>query len=164
MKNARIINVSYYLESIELPLKGNYNPDNFRLCFGDIGLFIGALDEEVGDDLRINKNFNTYKGALYESIIGDMLVKQGYNLYFYKNEKGTIEMDYFVMDKDLLIPVEVKAGDGATVSLNKLIDSESYNDIKYGIKLGYKNIVFNGKFYTFPYFLYFLLKRYLKEK
>ena len=33
-----------------------------------------------------------------------------------------------------------------------------------GIKLGYKNIGFNGKFYTFPYFLTFLLKRYLKEK
>lgn len=164
LKNAGIINVSYCLESLELPLKGNYNPDNFRLYFGDIGLLIGALDEEVGEDLRINKNFNTYKGALYESIIGDMLVKQGYSLYFYKNEKGTIEMDYFIRDKDSLIPVEVKASDGATISLNKLIDSEAYDDIKYGIKLGYKNIGFNGKFYTFPYFLTFLLKRYLREK
>lgn len=44
------------------------------------------------------------------------------------------------------------------------INSEKYSDIKYGIKLGYKNIGFNGKFYTFPYFLTFLLKRYLKEK
>ena len=43
-------------------------------------------------------------------------------------------------------------------------DSDKYKDIKYGIKLGYKNIGFNGKFYTFPYFLTFLLKRYLKEK
>ena len=73
-------------------------------------------------------------------------------------------MDFFIRDKDSLIPVQVKATDGATVSLNNLIESEKYKDIKYGIKLGYKNIGVNGKFYTFPYFLTFLLKRYLKEK
>ena len=32
------------------------------------------------------------------------------------------------------------------------------------IKLGYKNIGWNGQFYTFPYFLAFLLKRFLKER
>ena len=42
-----------------------------------------------------------------------MLVKQGYKLYFYKNEKGTIEMDFFVRDTDSLIPIEVKANDGS---------------------------------------------------
>ena len=162
--NSGIINICYCLEQPELPLGGNYNPDNYRIYFSDTGLLIGSLDEEAQDDLRNNKNFNTYKGAIYENIIGDMLVKQGYKLYFYKNEKGTIEMDFFVRDKNSLIPVEVKANDGATISLNNLIDSDKYKDIKYGIKLGYKNIGFNGKFYTFPYFLTFLLKRYLKEK
>ena len=38
-----------------------------------------------------------------------------------------------------------------------------YPDVKYGIKLGYKNIGWNGQFYTFPYFLTFLLKRFLKR-
>ena len=164
LDNAGIINVAYCMEQPELPLGGNYNPDNFRLYFGDTGMLIGSLDEEAQEDLRNNKNFNTYKGAIYENIVGDMLVKQGYKLYFYKNEKGTIEMDFFIRDKDSLIPVEVKANDNATVSLNNLIESEKYKDIKYGIKLCNKNIGFNGKFYTFPYFLTFLLKRYLKEK
>ena len=162
--NAGIINISYCMEQPELPLGGNYNPDNFRIYFSDTGILIGSLDDEVQKDLRNNKNFNTYKGAIYENIIADMLVKQGYKLYFYKNEKGTIEMDFFVRDSDSLVPVEVKANDGATISLNNLIDSEKYKDIKYGIKFGYKNIGFNGKFYTFPYFLTFFLKRYLSEK
>ena len=164
LNNAGIINICYCLEQTELPLGGNFNPDNYRIYFRDTGLLIGSLDEEAQEDLRNNKNFNTYKGAIYENVVGDMLVKQGYKLYFYKNEKATIEMDFFVRDKDSLIPVEVKANDGATISLNNLIDSEKYKDIKYGIKLGYKNIGFNGKFYTFPYFLTFLLKRYLKER
>ena len=164
LENAGIINVSYCMEQPELPLGGNYNPDNFRLYFGDTGILIGSLDEEAQEDLRNNANFNTYKGAIYENIVGDMLVKEGYKLYFYKNEKGTIEMDFFIRDKDSLIPVEVKANDNATISLNNLIDSEKYKDIKYGIKLCNKNIGFNGKFYTFPYFLTFLLKRFLREK
>ena len=159
LNNAGIINVCYCLEQPELPLGGNYNPDNYRIYFKDTGLLIGSLDEEAQDDLRYNKNFNTYKGAIYENIVGDMLVKQGYKLYFYKNEKGTIEMDFFVRDKNSLIPVEVKANDGSTVSLNNLVESKKYKDIKYGIKLGYRNIGFNGKFYTFPYFLTFLFKR-----
>ena len=162
--NAGIINISYCMEQPFLPLKGNYNPDNYRLYFKDTGLLVASLDDEAGEDLRVNKNFNTYKGALYENIVGEMLVKEGYSLYFYKNEKGTIEMDFFIRDKDSLIPIEVKASDNETLSLNKLIESDKYKDIKYGIKLCNKNIGFNGKFYTFPYFLTFLLKRFLKEK
>ena len=164
LKNAGIINVSYCLEQPELPLGGNFDPDNYRVYFGDTGVLIGSLDDEAQEDLRQNQNFNTYKGAIYENIVGDMLVKAGYKLYFYKNEKGTIEMDFFIRDRNSLIPVEVKANDNATISLKKLIESEKYKDIKYGIKLCNKNIGFNGEFYTFPYFLTFLLKRYLKEK
>ena len=164
LNNAGITNISYCMEAPELPLGGNYNPDNFRLYFGDTGILIGSLDEEAQEDLRFNKNFNTYKGAIYENIVGEMLVKQGYKLYFYKNEKATIEMDFFIRDKDYLIPLEVKANDNATISLNNLIDNKKYKDIKYGIKLCNKNIGFNGKFYTFPYFLAFFLKRYLRER
>ena len=97
-------------------------------------------------------------------MVGDMLVKQGYSLFFFKNDKGTIEMDFFVRDTDSLIPVEVKAGDNATASLNTLINDNSFDDIQYGIKFGNKNIGFNGRFFTFPYFPAFLLKRFLKEK
>lgn len=164
LDNAGIVNVCYCMDTPALPLGGNNQPDNFKLYFRDTGLLIGSLDDEVQDDLRANKNFNTYKGAIYENIVADMLYKQGYSLYFFRNEKSTIEMDFFVRDADSLIPVEVKANDNSTPSLNKLIDKPEYADIKYGIKLGRKNIGWNGKFYTFPYFLTFMLKKWLKEK
>lgn len=162
--NAGIINPCYCMDVPELPLKGNYNPDNFKLYFMDTGLLVASLDDEASYDLRANENYGTYKGAIYENIVGDMLVKAGYHLYFYRNEKSTIEMDFFVRNADSLIPVEVKAKDSSTKSLNNLINNDKYSDIKFGIKLGEKNIGFNGKFYTFPYFLTFLLKRFLKEK
>lgn len=162
--SAGIINQCFCMDTPELPLKGNYNPNSYKLYFMDTGLLVASLDDEAQADLRNNKNYGTYKGAIYENIVSDMLVKSGYSLFYFKNEKSTIEMDFFVRDANTLIPVEVKAKDGSTVSLNKLIESDKYPDIKYGIKFAEKNIGFNGKFYTFPYFMAFLLKRFLSEK
>lgn len=164
LADAGVVNICYCMNQPELPLKGNYDPKLYKIYFKDTGLLIASLDEEAQEDLRANKNLGTYKGAIYENIVGDMLVKQGYQLYYYNSDKPALEMDFFVRDADSLIPVEVKATDGATASLNNLLKENKYPDIKYGIKLGYKNIGFNGKFYTFPYFLTFLLKRFISER
>ena len=165
LKEAGVVNVCYCLNNVELPLKGNYDTDCYKIYYHDTGLLIASLDEEAQDDLRTNKNFGTYKGAIYENVVGEMLRKSGYEqLYYYKHDSPAIEMDFFVRDADSLIPVEVKAKDGATASLNNLIKWDSYPEVNYGIKFGYKNIGWNGSFYTFPYFLAFLLKRFLKEK
>lgn len=164
LADAGVVNICYCINQPELPLKGNYDPKLYKIYFKDTGLLIASLDEEAQEDLRANKNLGTYKGAIYENIVGDMLVKQGYKLYYYNSDRPALEMDFFVRDADSLIPVEVKATDGATASLNNLLKENKYPDIKYGVKLGYKNIGFNGKFYTFPYFLTFLLKRFISER
>lgn len=163
LADAGVVNVCYCLNQPELPLKGNYAPKMYKIYFKDTGLLIASLDEEAQEDLRANRNLGTYKGAIYENIVGDMLVKQGYRLFYYHSDRPAIEMDFFIRDADSLIPVEVKANDGATASLNRLLNDDKYNDVKYGIKLGYRNIGFNGKFYTFPYFLTFLLRRFVAE-
>lgn len=164
LKEAGVVNVAYCLSNAELPLKGNYDASNYKLYYHDTGLLIASLDEEAQEDLRANKNFGTYKGAIYENIVGEILIKSGYGqLYFYRHDKPSVEMDFFVRDVDSLVPIEVKANDGAAVSLNNLIDWKSFPDIRYGIKLGYKNIGWNGKFYTFPYFLAPFLRRFLRD-
>ncbi len=164
LENAGIVNVCHALQQAALPLKGNFNPDNYKLYFRDTGLLVASLDDEAQEDLRLNRNFNAFKGAIYENVVADMLVKEGYPLAFYRNEKGTVELDFFVRDKNSLVPVEVKAENNPTPSLNKLIADDKYSDIKFGIKLANCNIGFNGLFYTFPYFLTFLLKRFLRER
>lgn len=165
LSDAGIVNVCHCLAHISLPLKGNYDPKSYKLYYKDTGLLVASLDEESQEDMRVNKNYGTYKGAVYENVVGDMLAKQGYGLYFYRNEKSTLEMDFFIRDIQTLIPIEVKASDNATKSLSKLTANDGkYPDIRYGIKLCNKNIGFNGRFYTFPYFLAFLLKRFVREK
>lgn len=164
LADAGVVNVCYCLNQPELPLKDNYDPKMYKIYFKDTGLLIASLDEEAQEDLRANRNLGTYKGAIYENIVGDMFVKQGYRLFYYHSDKPALEMDFFIRDADSLIPVEVKANDRATASLNRLLNDDKYNDVKYGIKLGYRNIGFNGKFYTFPYFLTFLLKKFVAER
>lgn len=160
---AGIVNICYCLDQPALPLKGNYNPDIFKLYYQDTGLLVASLDEEAQIDLRSNRNFSTYKGALYENVVADMLRKGGYRLYYYRNEKSTIEIDFMIRSVKSLVPVEVKANDSVSKSLQKLTDGR-YDDIKFGIKLCHKNIGFNGQFYTIPYFLTFALKRFLRER
>ena len=161
LEDAGIINIAYCLNFPELPLKGNYDEEKYKIYFFDTGILVAQLDDESQDDLRANKNLGVYKGALYENIVGEALVKQGYALYYYRRDDGKLEQDFFVRDMESLIPVEVKATNGTAKSLTTLIDSEKYADIKYGIKFIKGNIGYNDKFYTFPYFCSFLLKRYL---
>lgn len=164
LAEAGVVNLCHCMNYPELPLKGNYDPKLYKVYFKDTGLLVASLDDEAQEDLRANRNLGTYKGAIYENIVADMLVKQGYDLFYYSSDKPSLEMDFFIRDRDSLIPVEVKAADGATSSLNKLLQPDRYPDVKYGIKLCYKNIGFNGKFYTFPYFLAFLLRRFVSER
>lgn len=159
--DAGIVNICYCLEYPELPLNGNYDIDKFKLYFADSGLLVSLLDEEAGDDLRANRNLGVYKGALYENVVGEALVKSGYNLFYYKREDSTLEEDFFIRSKDALIPLEVKARSGKAKSMRTLIESDKYADIHFGFKLSYNNIGYSDEIYTFPYFCAFLLKHYM---
>ena len=161
--DAGMVKICYCLEFPELPLGGNFDPDVFKLYFSDTGLLVSMLDEESQEDLRANKNLGVYKGALYENIVSEALVKQKYKLYYYKRENSTLETDFFIRSQASLIPIEVKAQNGKAKSMKNLIGSERYPDITYGFKLSARNIGHENKIYTFPYFCTFLLKRFMKD-
>ena len=103
-----------------MPLKGNYDETKYKLYFFDTGIFVAMLDEEAQEDLRANKNLGVYKGALYENIVGEALIKCGYGLYYYKKDDSYLEEDFFVRTKDYLLPVEVKATNGTAKLLRRL--------------------------------------------
>lgn len=163
LNDAGIINICYCMDFPELPLKGNYDPSKYKIYFRDTGLLMASLDDEAQADLKINNNFGVYKGALYENIVAEALVKSGYELYYYKKEDSTLKEDFFVRTMKTLVPVEVKATNGRSKSLRTMIQSPHYPDITAGIKLCYGNIGHENDIYTFPYFCAFLLKRYMME-
>lgn len=161
---AGLVNICYCLLYPELPLSGNYNDEKYKLYYFDSGMFTAMLDEEAQEDLRVNKNLNVYKGALYENIIAEALVKSGYKLFYYKKENSTLEEDFFIRTADSLIPVEVKARNNQAKSLKTLISSDAYPDIDFGIKFINGNIGNENNIITFPHFCAFLLKRFINPK
>ena len=164
LEDAGVISICYCLNYPELPLKGNYDESKYKIYYPDTGLLIASLDEEAQEDLRANKNLGVYKGALYENFVAEAFIKQGLGLYYYKKESATLEEDFFVRTKDALVPVEVKANNNRSKSLRKLISSDSYSDIHWGIKLSDSNVGIEDGICTFPYFCTFLLKKYLSGK
>ena len=163
LADSGMVNICYQLNFPELPLKGNYVDNKYKIYFADTGLLVAMLDEEAQEDLRANKNLGVYKGALFENIVGDALAKNNQPLYYYKKDNSTLEEDFFLRTATRLVPIEVKSTNGKSKSMHSLIAGERYTDISYGIKLAHANIGFANNIYTFPYFCTFMLKEYLRN-
>ena len=164
LKDAGIINICYCMQFPELPLKGNYDESKYKIYFADSGLLVSMLDDEAQENLRVNKNLGVYKGALYENVVGEALVKAGYDLYYYKKDNSTLEADFFIRSANELIPVEIKAGTNQSKSLRQLIQSSHYPDIVHGLKFTAGNIGYSDTVCTFPYFCMFLLRRFMQQQ
>jgi len=164
LKEAGIVNLCHAMPFPELPVKGNYDPDRFKIYMADTGLLVAMLDDEAQLDLRANANLGVYKGGLYENIVGEALAKQGYPLVYYKKDDSTLEEDFFVRTANRLVPVEVKARGGRSQSLKTLIRSEHYADISWGLKLHGGNVGFENQVLSLPYYTAFMLKRLLREQ
>lgn len=162
LSTAGVINICHCLHTPELPMKSNYEEDKYKLYYSDTGLLIAQMDDESQEQLRAYHDMGVYKGALFENFAGEALVKQGYDLFYYKRENSTLEEDFFVRSRNDLVPVEVKAGNNLSKSLRTLIHSDHYPEITYGVKFSANNIGHENDIYTFPYFCCFLLKRFLK--
>jgi len=163
LREAGIVNLCHAMPFPELPVKGNYDPNRFKIYMADTGLLVAMLDDEAQLDLRANANLGVYKGGLYENIVGEALAKQGYPLVYYKKDDSTLEEDFFVRTANHLVPVEVKARGGRSQSLKTLIRSDHYGDISWGIKLHGGNVGFENNILSLPYYTAFLLKRFLRE-
>lgn len=85
-------------------------------------------------------------------------MKQGYGLYYYSKENSNLEEDFFIRSANELVPVEIKANTNRAKSLGQLIKSNSYMDIKHGIKFTTGNIGITEEIVTFPYFCIFFIK------
>lgn len=164
LKDAGIISLCHAMNFPELPIRGNYDDARFKIYMADTGLLVGQLDDESQHDLRANRNLSTYKGGLYENIVGEALAKTGAELVYYRREDSTLEMDFFLRTANRLVPIEVKAGSARAKSLRTLIANDRYPDISWGVKFMDGNIGFENHVLTLPHWSAFLLRRLLADR
>ena len=132
-----------------LPLNAYEKEGEFKLYLNDTGLLM-ALYGFATKQALLNGNLKGFaKGGIYENFVAETLVKKGYTLHYYKpNDDSELE---FIIEKDgEVIPIEVKAGNTATKSLNLFM--ENYKPSK-AIKLITGNVGEVDSKLTIPYYL-----------
>ena len=120
LKDSEIVNACYNIHEPYLPLMANANEEQFKLYLNDTGLLCCMYGFEtklavLKDTIRGNA-----RGGIYENIIAECLLKQGYTLYYFKPDSEH-EIEFLIEKNGEVIPVEVKAGNNPTASLNQFI-------------------------------------------
>ena len=113
----RIFNVSTPL----MPLKAYEKDDQYKVYMNDIGLLVAMYGFEMKAPILENSLKGPAKGGIYENLVADIMAKRGYKLNYYKSENGSQEIEFLITTNEGVIPIEVKAGNGASVSLNTFI-------------------------------------------
>lgn len=154
LHNAYLTVPCYNVTNIEYPLETHRELQNFRIYPADTGLFVSMFDFSVKAALISDSDKNTIgqaKGGIYETLIADMLIKNGRKeLYFRKNEQATFEIEFLLNSSEGVIPVEVKAGNSRSRSLDRLLER---SNIPYGYKLIDGNVGKVGKKITLPLYM-----------
>lgn len=125
LHNAGLIDFAYNVNSPWFPLKAHVKEDQFRVYLCDIGLLVAMYGYQLKIALLSDALEGPAKGGIYESLVADILAKRGEELYYYKKEDSTLEIE-FILERDCkLVPVEVKARKGSTRSLNELLKMDN---------------------------------------
>ncbi len=158
--NAYMLMPVYNVKRIEYPLESYKEENNFRMYPTDIGLLMAGFDfglkKALIEDAAIEEKsrnimLGTAKGGLYEALAADMLIKKNIDkLYFFKDGKSTMEIEFLIMNEDGIVPIEVKAGRKKANSLKQLLDS---GRCKYGYKLASQNVGVTENKITLPLYM-----------
>lgn len=150
LHNAGLIDFAYNVNSPWFPLKAHVKEDQFRVYLCDIGLLVAMYGYQLKIALLSDALEGSAKGGIYESLVADILAKRGEELYYYKKEDSTLEIE-FILERDCkLVPVEVKARKGSTRSLNELLKMDN---IERGYKLTAQNTGVVEKKITLPLYM-----------
>jgi len=133
-----------------LPLKAYEITDEFKIYATDIGLATSMFGYETQAALLKNTLTGPAKGGIYENLIFDILNKKQIHLNYFRKDDGKQEIEFLFEKDGNVIPVEVKASRGKTVSLNNFIE-EYKPHVAYKLISG--NIGREGCKTTIPHFL-----------
>ena len=155
IEDAGIIRRCYNLSITELPLSGNAIDDAFKVYMADTGLFVSMLEEGAQHDI-LNGNLLSYKGAIFENAIADVLGKMGRKLYYF-HKTDSVEVDFVMRHKGECKPLECKATNGNAKSLKTIMKHQEKYHVTNAFKIGDFNLERNGAILNIPHYMTFLL-------
>ena len=87
---------------------------------------------------------------LHIDINAGKLERKGLPLHYFKNEEGTREVEFMLERDGGVVPVEVKASNGSTISLDEVLEKPR---VPYGYKFIDGNVGVSGKKITLPHYM-----------
>lgn len=148
--DANLVIPVYNVSNPVIPLDAYSKEDYFKIYLNDIGLICAMYGFDIKAQILDNSLSGPAKGGIYENLVCDILTKRGYKLHFYKNDNNTQELEFLITQNSKVIPIEVKAGNSASISLNNFIST--YKP-PYVYKLINGNIGVNETKITLPLYM-----------
>ena len=150
LRDANLVRLCYNVSTPEFPLNAYEREGQYKLYLSDIGLLVALYGFEMKKAIIDDELTGNAKGGIYENLISDMLTKRGYKLNYYRTDNGSVEVEFLISKDAKVIPIEVKANNGSTISLNEMLKR---TEIPYGYKLISGNIGVNDKKIVMPLYM-----------
>ncbi|MCR5456529.1 MAG: ATP-binding protein [Clostridiales bacterium] len=149
LKDSNLVNVCNNVREPFIPLIANEIEEQFKMYINDTGLLTQMYGRETKIAIINNTIKGNAKGAVYENIISELLIKNGYNLHYYKPNDDQ-ELEFIIEKNSEVVPIEVKAGNTKSISLNKFMKDFSPT---VGYKLISGNQGISDKVKTIPHYM-----------
>ena len=133
-----------------MPLSVYASPDIYKMYVSDVGILCAMMGFEVKKSIVDDTLKGFAKGGLYENAIMGQLVRRGYSPFYYMPKANLAEVDFLIERNGSVTPIEVKAGNEASRSFDRMLARE-------GVEIGFKfvngNIGRVGKKIMLPHYM-----------
>ncbi len=120
LKDSCLVNACVNVAEPYISLIGNEKQEQFKLYYNDTGLLFAAYGAQTRLALLAGTLKGNTKGGVFENAIAECLIKRGYTLHYYHPD-DTHELEFLIEKGGEVVPVEVKASNAASVTLNNFI-------------------------------------------
>ena len=121
LSDASLVNLCINVATPSFPLRAYEKEGYFKTYVNDTGLLVAMYGYEMKRAILEKTLKGPAKGGIYENLVADLLVKSGYALHYYKPDENDQEIEFLLDTSPQPLPVEVKARNGATRSLDEFM-------------------------------------------
>ncbi|MCL2142881.1 MAG: ATP-binding protein [Methanomassiliicoccaceae archaeon] len=150
LADAGLVKICGNVTSPFFPLPAYSRAGQFKVYLTDIGILNAMYGPEMKNSFYMNTLAGPAKGGIYENLVADILLKKNVPLRYYRLPESMQEVEFLLTKGENIIPLEVKAGNGRTISLDNYITR--YGP-PYALKLISGNVGMNGRKLTLPLYM-----------